>query len=763
MILLFSLLLQFILIQCSSVRRITNQLKQQHLQIQGYSPTQDDDYVAISMKAEPGYIVKFEPFASADRVHHMLLYGCSQPAYDKDFWRGGATCGSSTHILYAWARNAPPLTLPEGVAFPIGNEDDPVQYLVLQIHYARPFDGKVRDFSGVTLHLSESRPRYVAAVYLFVTGQPIPPHQPAFLNNMSCSYNSDTELHPFAFRTHTHAMGRVVSAYVKKTQDGKWSQIGKRNPQWPQLFQPSESGLVIKKGDFMAATCRFESIDKDKPVPMGSMGVDEMCNFYMMFYRDVNSPDPFPYGAGCAMNENPDLVNKEYPVDVEKARITEIGGERLGQVSGLAFDNAGNVVIFHRGRRTWGYATFTADNVLQDKTPIDTSTVLVGIRDHDGTLKLQAKYGKSLFYMPHSIFVDDSNYYYTTDVGSHQVIKWEIRKGELQPVWELGEKFVPGSDRTHFCKPSGVAVSRSDGSVYVADGYCNNRIMKFTKDGRYVTEWGKGSTYGREGAVNMGLGYFSLPHDVSLDEKTGHIYVADRENGRVQAFTSQGDPVFEIKNPRLFQNVYSVHYCDEHGLFFIPGSTVAQTSDTENHEINVYSVPIGSNNKIQYSFRPKSDAFHRPHILRAKGNSVFVGEIDEAGGVLWHLEIQAEQNVPMDHGSPVAGATAAFGSGVAHLTNFANDLMSDANTKIAKENPWTGLLVVALMISGAYLLCYCVYTKCCCCCGRKKSPQDNIDRKGFQPLKTVEADESSDDDSDDEFKDTKKLNPASDP
>lgn len=52
---------------------------------------------------------------------------------------------------------------------------------------------------------------------------------------MSCSYNSDTELHPFAFRTHTHAMGRVVSAYVKKAPDGKWSQIGKRNPQWPQV------------------------------------------------------------------------------------------------------------------------------------------------------------------------------------------------------------------------------------------------------------------------------------------------------------------------------------------------------------------------------------------------------------------------------------------------------------------------------------------------------------------------------------------------
>lgn len=45
------------------------------------------------------------------------------------------------------------------------------------------------------------------------------------------------------------------------------------------------------------------------------MGKDEMCNFYMMFYRDANSDDPFPYGAGCFMNENSQLLADEYPQD----------------------------------------------------------------------------------------------------------------------------------------------------------------------------------------------------------------------------------------------------------------------------------------------------------------------------------------------------------------------------------------------------------------------------------------------------------------
>ncbi|VDN20744.1 unnamed protein product [Cylicostephanus goldi] len=50
--------------------------------------------------------VGFEPLAHADRIHHILLYGCAEPARPNAFWKGGDTCGvGATHILYAWARN----------------------------------------------------------------------------------------------------------------------------------------------------------------------------------------------------------------------------------------------------------------------------------------------------------------------------------------------------------------------------------------------------------------------------------------------------------------------------------------------------------------------------------------------------------------------------------------------------------------------------------------------------------------------------------
>ena len=53
---------------------------------------------------------------------------------------------------------------------------------------------------------------------------------------MSCIYSGETDLHPFAFRTHTHAMGRVVSAFYNRA--GQWNKIGVRNPQWPQVASP---------------------------------------------------------------------------------------------------------------------------------------------------------------------------------------------------------------------------------------------------------------------------------------------------------------------------------------------------------------------------------------------------------------------------------------------------------------------------------------------------------------------------------------------
>lgn len=123
------------------------------------------------------------------------------------------------------------------------------------------------------------------------------------------------------------------------------------------------------------------------------------------------------------------------------------------------------------------------------------------------------------FYLPHGITADADNNYWLTDVALHQVrlccrcrrrarlLPPPLTAGPVVPpqvlkvssdgrdrvLVALGEAFVPGSDRGHFCKPTDVAVDPQTGSVFVSDGYCNARILKFSSEGKYLTEWGAGS------------------------------------------------------------------------------------------------------------------------------------------------------------------------------------------------------------------------------------------------------------------------------
>ena len=62
----------------------------------------------------------------------------------------------------------------------------------------------------------------------------------------------------------------------------------------------------------------------------------------------------------------------------------------------------------------------------------------------------------------------------------------QIPSGQDKPDLVLGTRMEPGNDQTHFCMPTSVAVSESTGDFFVADGYCNSRVMKFNKDGKLL-------------------------------------------------------------------------------------------------------------------------------------------------------------------------------------------------------------------------------------------------------------------------------------
>jgi peptidylamidoglycolate lyase len=189
----------------------------------------------------------------------------------------------------------------------------------------------------------------------------------------------------------------------------------------------------------------------------------------------------------------------------------------LGNPTGIGIDSHQNIFVFHRANRKW-----PADNVMPDST-ISSNTILMLDRE---TGKLIKSWGADLFIMPHGLTVDKWDNIWVTDVALHQVFKFS-HDGVL--LMKLGEAKMPGTDTSHFNLPTDVAVT-NDGSFYVSDGYGNSRVVKFSAAGKYLFAWGK---------KGNGEGEFNIPHAVSLDEK-GNVYVADRENKRIQIFDSTG-------------------------------------------------------------------------------------------------------------------------------------------------------------------------------------------------------------------------------
>jgi len=203
-------------------------------------------------------------------------------------------------------------------------------------------------------------------------------------------------------------------------------------------------------------------------------------------------------------------------------------GDAFGAVAGLGVDSAGNVFVFHRSGRTWP----TDDRLALRPIAKPTVTVLDA-----KTGAVLSRWGAGRFAMPHGLTIDDHDNVWLTDVSLQQVYKFS-HSGEL--LLTLGERGVPGNDRHHFNRPTAVAVA-PDGSFYVADGYRNSRIVKFSPEGKFLLQWGTRGTK---------PGQFHVPHGIALDA-AGHVLVADRENSRVQVFDGQGAFLAQWSGPLL--------------------------------------------------------------------------------------------------------------------------------------------------------------------------------------------------------------------
>lgn len=147
----------------------------------------------------------------------------------------------------------------------------------------------------------------------------------------------------------------------------------------------------------------------------------------------------------------------------------------------------------------------------------------VVVLDRDGDFL--TSWGEGVIAEGHGIFIDAEDHVYLVDRQGQQVLKFST-EGKL--VMALGNRGCPAREAP-FNFPTGVAVGPA-GEIYVCDGYGNSRVHKFSAEGELLLSWGR---------AGSGPGQFKVPHAAWVDSH-GRVYVCDRENNRVQLFTTEG-------------------------------------------------------------------------------------------------------------------------------------------------------------------------------------------------------------------------------
>lgn len=222
-------------------------------------------------------------------------------------------------------------------------------------------------------------------------------------------------------------------------------------------------------------------------------------------------------------------------------------GRKWGQVPTAHIDAKGNIWVVDRCGSTDCVGKPEVNPILE----------------FDQSGKLMRQFGAGLFVRPHGLFIDKEGNIWATDEQAkdgkgYQVIKFTPEGKELM---RLGTAGVGGETPTTFSHPSDVAIGRN-GDIFVADGHgsddSNARIVKFSKDGKFMKTWGRKGT---------GPSEFNAPHSLAFDSK-GRLFVADRGNNRIQIFDQDGKLLDQW---RQFSRPTGI-YIDAHDTLFVADS-----------------------------------------------------------------------------------------------------------------------------------------------------------------------------------------------
>ena len=303
--------------------------------------------------------------------------------------------------------------------------------------------------------------------------------------------------------------------------------------------------------------------------------------------------------------------NHTYELIEDWAKCPE--GWPFSDVAGLSIDSEDRIYILNRGEHP------------------------VMVFDREGNLL--TSFGEGFFNQVHGIQVCTDGSVYCTDYGNHTVSKFS-QEGKLLQV--LGKRDQPSKtgyvrkpdymkslatikfSGPPFNRPTGVAFSPT-GEIYISDGYGNARVHKFSPDGTLLSSWGE---------PGSAPGQFRCPHCVVVD-KQGHVWVADRENHRIQIFNSQGEFLsqwtdFIRPNDIFIDNEEETVYVAE--IFARPKTLSLNSISKPGLRLSIFSLNgelIARWDSIGQSW--ETATFLAPHaIVVDSWGDIYVGEVPNA-------------------------------------------------------------------------------------------------------------------------------------
>jgi len=173
------------------------------------------------------------------------------------------------------------------------------------------------------------------------------------------------------------------------------------------------------------------------------------------------------------------------------------------ECAAVGVDSSGNVYVFNRGEHP------------------------MIIFDRDGNFL--RSWGEGMYPRAHGITMGPDDTIFCTDDGDHTVRKCNL-DGKVLFTLGISGKPAPFMSGDPFNRCTHVAIDPANGDFYVSDGYGNSRVHKYSPDGKLLFSWGEPGT---------DPGQFNIAHNIATD-KDGWVYVADRENHRIQVFDRKG-------------------------------------------------------------------------------------------------------------------------------------------------------------------------------------------------------------------------------